>query len=103
MRAAKGLLVLLVAGCGDRYDEIIQLEGDPVVGQFIYEGNCVSCHGAEGEGVSGPALTERVAVLTSTEILQAIDEGPGDMPAFDGEFDDQEMADLLEYLTLTFQ
>lgn len=97
------LTVMLLAACGSSYDKILELEGDPQIGQFLYEGNCASCHGDAGEGVSGPALTERVPLLTGTDILETIDEGPGDMPAFKGEFDDQQMADLLEYLTLTFQ
>lgn len=94
---------LLLAACGNRYDEILKLEADPVRGEVTYIANCQSCHGADGTGVSGPSLLERLPTLTSTEILMAIDDGPGIMPAYRQQFDEQTMSNLLEFLTLEFQ
>jgi mono/diheme cytochrome c family protein len=96
------VLLLVVVGCGDRYEKIIGLQGDLVSGEFLYTGYCTDCHGDAGQGLSGPDLTERLPLLTSTQILEQIETGGNGMPAFD-EFEDQELADLLEYLTLTFQ
>jgi mono/diheme cytochrome c family protein len=95
--------LLVAAACGPNYERILALEGNPTEGQILYEEHCASCHGVDGGGVSGPALTERVPGLTGTEILQTIDEGPANMPDFSGTFSDQDLADILEYVTLTFQ
>jgi mono/diheme cytochrome c family protein len=103
MRSRWSLAVALVAGCGDRYESILALDGDPVQGEILYTGDCASCHGDEGQGAASIALTDVLPGLTGTEILQAIDEGPGNMPAYRGEYTKQEMADLLEYMTLNFQ
>jgi mono/diheme cytochrome c family protein len=92
-----------VGGCKEDYDKILALEGDAVKGQILYENNCASCHGMEGEGISGPSLVEWVPQLTGTEILQTIVEGPGEMTEFGDYFDDQQLADILEYLTQEFQ
>ena len=103
MRLGNLLPVLVLAACGGGYDKVLELDGDIVSGEFIYGGYCASCHGDEGEGLNGPALTERLPLLTSAEILEQVETGGNGMPAYEGEFTDQELADLLEYLTLTFQ
>lgn len=102
MRLGTVLPALLVA-CGTNYDKVLALTGDPVAGEFLYQGYCESCHAADGTGLSGPDLTERLPTLTSPEILEQIEVGGNGMPAFEGEFTDQELADLLEFLTLTFR
>ncbi|WP_280768484.1 c-type cytochrome [Salipaludibacillus daqingensis] len=53
---------------------------DPIeLGESIYEGQCASCHGGELEGGAGPALD--TGEHSSEDILNAISEGPGTMPA----------------------
>jgi cytochrome c551 len=104
MRLGNGVpVLLLLGGCGDGYDKILALDGDATAGEFLYTGYCEDCHGGTGQGVSGPDLTERLPLMTSTEILEQIETGGNGMPAWEGQFDDQQLADLLEYLTLTFQ
>lgn len=92
-----------LAGCGTNYEKILALDGDAVKGQILYESNCGTCHGDDGTGVTGPALTDVVPVLTSTEILETIETGPGAMPDFSDYFTDQQLADLLEYVTTEFR
>jgi mono/diheme cytochrome c family protein len=103
MRWWKSATLVLLTGCATDYESILALDGDEVRGQFTYESNCASCHGVDGLGVTGPSLVERIPTLTGEQILEAIDTGPGDMPAFKSEFSDQDFADVLEYVTLTFQ
>lgn len=56
-----GLLLLVAAR---------PLDGDPVHGAVLFDKHCASCHGAEGKGGSGPALTDGGRVnAQSDEIL----------------------------------
>jgi cytochrome c oxidase cbb3-type subunit 3 len=56
------------------------------VGQSVYQTNCVSCHGAKGEGVVGPNLTDDLFknVTNIEDIVKVIDQGAanGAMPAW---------------------
>jgi mono/diheme cytochrome c family protein len=94
---------LLLAGCGEPYGRVLRLEGDAVHGLVIYQQFCASCHGDEGLGIVGPSLYERVPQLAEPEILATVEEGPGDMPSFAGNFSDQDLADLLRYLVDEYQ
>jgi mono/diheme cytochrome c family protein len=90
-------------GCGRNYDKILALEGNATKGQILYQGQCYSCHGMDGEGLSGPSLRELVPQLTGTEILQSIVDGHDETTDFEADFDDQQLADILEYVTSEFQ
>lgn len=95
--------MLALGGCERNYDSILALSPNIERGQFLYNGNCAGCHGKDGTGLTGPSLFERLPTLTGPEILAAIEEGPGDMPAFAGEFEDQELRNIHGYITLEFQ
>ncbi|QQK77891.1 cytochrome c [Salicibibacter cibarius] len=45
-------------------------------GMDLYEENCMSCHGGDMEGGTGPALDG----YSADEVHDAIEEGPGAMP-----------------------
>ncbi|QDI91850.1 cytochrome c [Salicibibacter halophilus] len=45
-------------------------------GMDLYEENCMSCHGGDLEGGSGPALDG----YSADDVRAAIEEGPGSMP-----------------------
>ena len=47
----------------------------------VYQHNCITCHGRDGEGQSGFPSLQRTK-LTIDEIRQLISTGRGDMPAF---------------------
>lgn len=68
---------------------IRSMMGEPrwmAVGQSVYRANCVSCHGASGEGLVGPNLTDdhwkNVRVLT--DVARVITDGAagGSMPSW---------------------
>ncbi len=98
------MTLLALVGCGDKdtenYDSILSLTGDEATGAEIYSSNCSGCHGASGEGVSGPSLIEHVPEHSDEAILGVVLNGEEEMPAFD--LEDQEAADLLAYLRATF-
>lgn len=112
MSAHRGLAVavaLLAIGCGDkgddtasaRVDDILALSGDEASGASVYTGSCSGCHGTNGEGLTGPAMADVVSDNSDEEIVSVVLSGTGSMPAFDS-LADQDIADLLAYITNTF-
>ncbi|MFC4738146.1 c-type cytochrome [Bacillus daqingensis] len=83
---------------GNENEENAQEEefDDPIeLGEHLYEGNCASCHGGDLEGGTGPALDG--GAYSEEEIVAAINEGPGSMPA--GLVEDGEEAEAVaEYI-----
>ncbi|GAK06451.1 cytochrome c [Geomicrobium sp. JCM 19038] len=63
---------------GDDAEDGDSGSGDPVeMADSLFEDNCLSCHGDNGAGGSAPAI----AGMDAEAVLQAIEEGPGMMPA----------------------
>jgi mono/diheme cytochrome c family protein len=75
-------------------------------GQASFRENCVACHGADGEGVSAPALNDKTLLDTvSDELLFSLIRSgvPGTaMPSWGqangGPFTDEEIRDLLAFI-----
>lgn len=68
---------------------IMMLAGDPKwnkVGASLFSANCVSCHGADGSGISGPNLTDEkyINVKTLADVADVIINGRknGSMPSW---------------------
>lgn len=63
------------------------VEGDVKRGEEVYQTNCASCHGVNGEGVNAPALGNQSALAHNKDefIRYAIEKGRQDtpMPAFE--------------------
>lgn len=96
------LLPLLVACGGDgRIDDVLALEGDPTNGEAVYLDTCASCHGDDGSGGSGPDIASESE--SEDELAEVILFGEEDMPAFDGDLTDQEIADVIAYLVDVLQ
>ena len=104
MRAAMlGLLGFVACGSGsddERVNAILDLPADAAAGEAVYDANCAVCHGADGEGGSGPAMAG-IASEGDVDIVETVLEGEGDMPAFD-QLSDQEIADLTAFILETF-
>lgn len=90
------LFALLLACAGEgRVDDILALTGDPVAGEAVFDSSCASCHGAAGSGGSGGALSGGDPQGVAETVLFGNDE----MPAFDGDLSDQEIAEVVAYVT----
>lgn len=89
------LSLSLACASADRVDDIMALTGDPASGATVYAAECASCHGADGTGGSGPNITGEDE---AEEIAEYVLFGEGDMPAFDGDLTDQEIADVVAYV-----
>lgn len=58
---------------------------DPVeYGEELVNANCISCHGENLEGASGPAIREAGSVFSEDEIIDISMNGIGNMPAIIG-------------------
>ena len=85
------LFALLLACAGEgRVDDILALTGDPVAGEAVFDSSCASCHGAAGSGGSGG---------DPQGVAETVLFGNDEMPAFDGDLSDQEIADVVAYVT----
>lgn len=54
--------------------------GTAETGEELYASNCASCHGASGQGVSGPALSDVVPGMDAEEVNEVILLGEDNMP-----------------------
>ncbi len=92
-------------GGDDRAATILGLEGDASAGMNTFGANTCgvdACHGADGvSGMAMPTLETSVAASTDEQIVNTFLNGKGSMPA-QSSLSDQELADLLAYVTDTF-
>ncbi|WP_026689218.1 c-type cytochrome [Alteribacter aurantiacus] len=80
---------------GENGEEEEQEFDDPIeLGEHVYEQNCLSCHGGDLGGGSGPALND--GSYSAEDIITAIEEGPGTMP--DGLVGGEEAEAVAEYI-----
>lgn len=74
--------------------------GDPESGATVFENNCMSCHGQEGAGGSGPNLQESETASNHDEVVDIVTNGTdGGMPAFGDQLSDQEIQDVAAYVS----
>ena len=89
------LFAVACGGKSGRVDDINALEGDSDNGAAVFASNCAGCHAADGTGGSGPDITGEDEQDEVTEIVL---NGEGDMPSYDGDLSDQEIADVVAYV-----
>ncbi len=94
------------SGGDDRASVILGLDGDAAAGAMVFTGasGCSNdaCHGADGtSGMAMPSLDVSVPMADDAQIVTTFLEGRGSMPAF-AQLSDQELADLLAYVSDTF-
>lgn len=86
-----------------RVDAILALDGTAEAGDAWFSQNCAACHGPTGEGNGfAPNLYDRVPNRDDRSILKTLIQGRGGMPSWGGTFTDQQLADLLAHLRVTF-
>lgn len=76
--------------------------GDAKKGEVVYQQNCASCHGIEGEGITAPALGNQAALAHNKDefIRYAIEQGRQDtpMPAFSDVLSDTDIDDVTAFI-----
>lgn len=108
-----GLFVAVLAGAWLLNDPLQAQESAPVdvsqnetlaLGQMIYDVNCASCHGANGEGYASvqnaPALngSEHAWHHPDGQILSLIRQGGNMMPAVGANWSDEEVEAVWAYV-----
>lgn len=73
--------------------------GDVDNGAKVFKNNCMSCHGKEGAGGSGPSLQGNDFAANYDKVVKQVKNGGGGMPAFKGTLSEQEIADVATYIT----
>ena len=94
--AALALGLVACGGKEGRVEEVLALEGDATNGAEVYAVNCAGCHGADGGGGSGPNIQGEDS---EEEVAGVVLEGEDEMPSYDGDLTDQEIADVVAFVT----
>jgi mono/diheme cytochrome c family protein len=93
----------------ERYDAILELTGDLDVGAFLFAQHCGACHPAPGatNSLGYPPLEDVVPLYTVGQLVSVVVEGTtgetgSTMPAYGDAFTDQDVADVVAYVRLTY-
>ena len=90
-------------GAGGRNGDILALTGDAAAGETVFNSNACSsesCHGADGNSGSAPALMTVVSGLSDDAAIDSVLDGKGGMPP--QALEDQQMADVLAWMRANF-
>lgn len=100
MRMIFALALLGACGKSDpAVDAVLSLSGDATAGASVWI-TCAACHGENGEGGTGPAMTEEAGEVSDEEFVDIMIYGYEEMAPVG--LEDQEMADVLAYIRATF-
>lgn len=87
-------------GYGPELPDVDWRDADVAIGGQLYRLHCGACHGATAVG--GALAYDRVAPGLSesgpTVVAAAVVSGPGAMPAFGGDFTDEELGSIVAYV-----
>ena len=96
---------LALVGCGgddggapDVPPQQVVDAGKPAQGREVFADNCAACHGARGEGGTGPNLAGEAEYTDPEAVVDQIRDGGGGMPGFEGRLTEQELADVSAFL-----
>ena len=92
-------MIALLLACTEP-DPALVLDGDPEAGAVIWAGECGLCHGQSGEGTPrGSALVGILDRESPAYVLDVVRFGISTMPAYETRYADQDLADLLAWMT----
>ena len=75
-------------------------QGNATAGKTVFADNCVSCHGATGQGGNGgPDLTSIPSAKNVAVVVKQVTNGGGGMPAFKGQLTSKQIDDVAAYVT----
>ena len=87
------------AGGGDGGAYLAETGALPTTGQEIFSVRCSGCHGANGQGGTGPRLASRVTdeFPDIEDEIAVVTDGQGLMPSFSGSLSDADIRLVVEY------
>ncbi len=68
------------------------------MGAEVYQNECATCHGEQGQGGLGPAQAGNTSLQNVQHVLAQILYGEGEMPAFADELSDEQIAAVSTYI-----
>ena len=106
MRGGIAISVLLIGGlaacAGSQLPpELVRYQGAQLFNGYLKpDVDCYRCHDGDATGTmfGGPNLVERLSEITNTDIVHAIQEGPGDMHTFWEQLTDAEVTEIAAWL-----
>ena len=94
--------LLVLVGCGGEggdsggsFDSGGTAGGD---GAAVYRRNCAICHGADGEGSTGPPLVDSVPLSSESDLIVVVTNGIRTMPAFGSSLSEEEIDAVVQFL-----
>ncbi len=81
-------------GADGQADEVL------VLGRSVYGSRCASCHGADGDGGTGPKLSNGEATVSYPVVedqIEVVTNGSRGMPAFGVRLSDDEITAVVRY------
>ena len=75
-----------------------QVTLDAAAAESIVQASCLSCHGDQLQGGFGPALDNAGTTHTAEELYSIIAKGKGQMPAFQDQLSEEEIANVSLWL-----
>ncbi|MHB2028043.1 MAG: cytochrome bc1 complex diheme cytochrome c subunit [Acidimicrobiales bacterium] len=74
-------------------------------GMALFALNCAACHTIEGDGdaLAQSTFAPSLRHVPAFQVVEAVRTGPGDMPRFTGNLSDQQVADIVKYVTTEIQ
>ena len=73
--------------------------GDVGQGRPLYVTTCAACHGDDGQGGFGPSLRSSLVAADFQALVEQINEGQGDMPAFESTLTSGQVEDIAAYVS----
>lgn len=89
-----------MTACVGDVPEVSSNDAVLVLGRDVYSRNCVSCHGASGQGGTGTKLSEGAVTAKypdTAEQLAIVANGRNQMPAFAGKLSDDEIEAVVRF------
>ncbi len=71
-------------------------------GGDIFSSNCAECHGANGQGGEGPALSGNTKLQNTGHVVTQISNGGHGMPPFGDQLSDEQLAAVATYIRTSF-
>jgi cytochrome c-type biogenesis protein CcmH/NrfG len=65
----------------------------------LFAANCATCHGIDGQGITGATLKGNVRALEAANVQNAIQYGRGSMPGFAATLSPEQIEALVNYVT----
>lgn len=90
-------MVLSLGGCADEIELPANADPELRAGADVFRARCASCHGADGGGAIGPALSDIDARLDREAQRAVVVDGRNAMPSFSATLSEADIDAVVRY------